>query len=337
MIETEGLTKRYGARTAVDGLTFKVPAGEIVGFLGPNGAGKSTTLKVLAGFLPPTAGTARVGGRDVVEESLEARKTLGYMPETVPLYPEMRVTEYLHFRAEIKGVERSRRKSAVDGALERADLTDVARRLVGELSKGFKQRVGLADALVSSPALLILDEPTEGLDPNQILKFREVIRSLGAAHTIFLSTHILQEVEAVCSRVVIIDKGRIAAEGPLDVVRGELQGTRRRATVVVGIPPDVREVWARDPAAAMARVLGDNSDVTVREARMIDGVARLTLETPVGDNVTESIAARCVGAGLGLRELTPQAHSLERVFHDLTTGSGDEARGVGGTAKGGTA
>ncbi len=323
VIETWNLTRRYGSRTAVDGLTFRVPRGEVVGFLGPNGAGKSTTLKILAGYLPPTEGTARVGGRDVVEQSLEARRLLGYMPESVPLYPEMRVEEYLHFRAEIKGVARQARRGAVANALEQADLKDVARRLVGELSKGFKQRVGLADALVASPPLLILDEPTEGLDPNQILRFREVIRALGKGHTIFLSTHILQEVEAVCSRVVIIHKGRIAADGPLDQVRAELQGTRRAATLVVAVRGDALSHWQTDATRAATAALAEVPDATLREARITDGLARIELEIP-GDPdgcgaTLEALASRCVAAGLGLRELTPHGHSLERVFHDLTT------------------
>lgn len=190
MIVAEQLTRKYGSRTAVDGISFTVPRGEVVGFLGPNGAGKSTTLKMVSGFLPPTSGHITVAGLDIVEDSLEARRRLGYMPESVPLYPEMRVEEYLGFRAEIKGVGRNKRRDAVGKAMEQADVKDVARRLIGELSKGYKQRVGLADALVSSPDLLILDEPTAGLDPNQILQVRELIKSLGKQHTIFLSTHI---------------------------------------------------------------------------------------------------------------------------------------------------
>ena len=197
MIETKDLTRRFGARTAVQSLTFTVPRGKVVGFLGPNGAGKSTTLKMLSAYLPPTEGTATVNGHDVVEQSLEARRSIGYMPETVPLHPEMRVEEYLRFRAEIKGVPSRDRRRAEDRAMELADVTEVRRRLIGDLSKGFRQRVGLADALVASPPLLILDEPTEGLDPNQILRFREVIRGLRGEHTVFLSTHILQVVEAV--------------------------------------------------------------------------------------------------------------------------------------------
>lgn len=317
MIETEQLTKRYGSRTAVDGITFQVPRGEVVGFLGPNGAGKSTTLKMLAGFIPPTAGTARIAGKDVVADSLEARKLIGYMPETVPLYPEMRVEEYLRFRAEIKGVAKGV-KAAVERALDLADVKDVAKRLVGELSKGYKQRVGLADALVASPPLLILDEPTEGLDPNQILRVRDVVRSLGKDHTIFLSTHILSEVEAVCSHVVIIDKGKIATAGPLDTVRRELQGEHRAVALVARARPSADAAWSSDPLAAAARALGDIAGVTARAATTADGVVHLALDTPHDPAALEDVVAALVGAGLGVREVVPQVRSLERIFHELT-------------------
>ncbi len=318
MIDVDQLTRRFGARTAVDSLTFTVPRGQIVGFLGPNGAGKSTTLKMLSGFLPPTSGTARIGGFDVVEASLEARRLLGYMPESFPVYPEMRVEEYLRFRAEIKGV-RANRKAAVDRAMELADVKDVAKRLVGELSKGYKQRVGLADAVVAQAPLLILDEPTEGLDPNQILRFREVIRALGKEHTIFLSTHILSEVEAVCSHVVIIHQGRIATTGPLDEVRAELAGAHREVSLVLAPRGAERDAWRDDAAKAAAAALGELEGVSVVRAAMTDSHARVDVRVPAEGDAVEALVASGVGAGLGVREVSPKGRSLENVFHELTT------------------
>jgi ABC-2 type transport system ATP-binding protein len=213
MVSVSHLIKRYGSHLAVDDLSFEVGKGEVVGFLGPNGAGKSTTLRILAGFLGMTSGSVKVAGYDIEDASFEARQQIGYMPEAVPLYPEMRVAEYLAFRAELKRVPRAQRRASVDAAMEKANVTDRANVLIGSLSKGYKQRVGLADALVARPPLLILDEPTAGLDPNQIREVRDVIRALGAEHTVLLSTHILSEVEASCSKVVVIAKGRLVAEG----------------------------------------------------------------------------------------------------------------------------
>lgn len=320
VIEADQLTRRFGARTAVDALTFAVPRAQIVGFLGPNGAGKSTTLKMLAGFLPPTSGTARIGGKDVVEDGLEARRLIGYMPESYPVHPEMRVEEFLHFRAEIKGVRRDRKK-AVARAMELADIGDVARRLVGELSKGYKQRVGLADAVVASPPLLILDEPTEGLDPNQILRFREVIKGLGKEHTIFLSTHILSEVEAVCSHVVIIHEGRIARTGALDAVRAELHGADRTVSFVASLPERLGAVWRASPGApteALSRAL-EGSSARVSSVTVEEAVVRFELVVPVDEpQAVEAAVAALVREGLGVREVTPKGRSLEDVFHALT-------------------
>ena len=210
MIEVQGLTRRYGNRLAVQDVTFRVEPGQIVGFLGPNGAGKTTTLRMLTGFLAPTAGRIQIDGIDAIERSMEARGRLGYMPEGVPLYREMRVSEYLHYRAALKRVDQ--RKEAVDRALERASVADARKRIIGQLSKGYRQRVGLADALLADPAILILDEPTSGLDPNQVRQFRELIRSFAGKKTVLLSTHILSEVEAVCDRVIIIREGEKVAD-----------------------------------------------------------------------------------------------------------------------------
>jgi ABC-2 type transport system ATP-binding protein len=211
MIEVENLSKTYSGFRAVQGISFHVDKGEIVGFLGPNGAGKSTTMKVLAGYLPPTDGKVRVAGYDVVTDSIEVRKRIGYMPENVPLYTDMRVNEFLRFRAELKKVPRGKIKDRVERVKELASLKDVENKIIGTLSKGYRQRVGLADAMVHEPDLLILDEPTIGLDPNQIRAVRDLIKDLGQHHTILLSTHILSEVELTCSRVLVINRGRIEA------------------------------------------------------------------------------------------------------------------------------
>src|SRR5271168_3870579 len=211
MIKVENLTKRYGGFAAINELNFEVEKGEIVGFLGPNGAGKSTTMKILTSFLPATSGRASIGGFDVFEQSIEARKRLGYLPENTPLYTDMRVGEYLRFRANLKGVAGRKVRQAVGDALELCSLKDVERKIIGSLSKGYRQRVGLADALVHDPELLILDEPTIGLDPNQIRAVRDLIKDLGQKHTILLSTHILSEVELTCARVLVINRGKIEA------------------------------------------------------------------------------------------------------------------------------
>ena len=208
MIEVENLTKRYAGVTAVDNISFKVGKGEIVGFLGPNGAGKSTTMRILSSFMPATSGRASIAGYDVFQDSIEARAHLGYMPENVPLYTDMRVTEYLDYRGALKGIRGHRLKDRVADVKELCSLRDVENRIIGTLSKGYRQRVGLADAMVHDPDLLILDEPTIGLDPNQIRQVRDLIKNLGKQHTILLSTHILPEVEMTCSRVIIINKGK---------------------------------------------------------------------------------------------------------------------------------
>jgi len=243
------------------------------------------------------------------------------MPESVPLHPEMRVREYLNFRAEIKGITR-KRDAAVDRALELADVTDVAPRLIGELSKGYKQRVGLADALVARPPLLILDEPTEGLDPNQILRFRDMLKRLGAEHTIFLSTHIMQEVEAVCERVVIIHKGHIAASGPLEEVRAKMTGGER--DVVVRLHPrEHHAAWKEDPAAAAKALVDGVEGLTLRSATADGELVSVVVRSVEKGDAVEDLVAKCVQAGLGVRAVSPQAGSLERVFHALTGAEGD--------------
>ena len=228
MIKVENLTKRYAGQTAIQDLNFEVSRGEIMGFLGPNGAGKTTTMRILAGFMPPTSGRASIAGFDVFEKSLQARAHLGYMPENVPLYSDMRVTEYLNYRAALKGVPHRRIAERVGDVKELCGVKDVERKLIGTLSKGYRQRVGLADALLAEPDLLILDEPTIGLDPNQIRQVRELIKNLGRQHTILLSTHILPEVEMTCSRVIIIHKGQNRSVRYAGELAGENQTSRRR-------------------------------------------------------------------------------------------------------------
>src|SRR5262245_45251955 len=219
MIEVENLTKRYAGNTAVDNVTFHVGRGEIVGLLGPNGAGKSTIMRILSAYLPATSGTSRVAGFDVFQQSNEVRRRIGYMPENNPLHRDLRVKEYLKFRARLKGLRRARIQERLDTVMEQCGLTDVRQRIIGQLSKGYQQRVGLADALVHEPDLIILDEPTIGLDPNQIRSVRQLIKSLAGHHTVLISTHILHEVDMTCSRVIILDKGRILAHDTPDNLR----------------------------------------------------------------------------------------------------------------------
>ncbi|MGK3995393.1 ABC transporter ATP-binding protein [Sorangium sp. So ce1024] len=319
MIEVEHLSKSYGPHLAVSDLSFRVSQGEIVGFLGPNGAGKSTTLRILAGFLGATSGRVRVAGYDIAEEPMRARASLGYMPETSPLYPEMRVSEYLAFRAELKLVPRRARREAVARALRDARVEDVASVLIGHLSKGYRQRVGLADALVSDPPLLILDEPTAGLDPNQIREVRALVRRLGRDRTVLLSTHILSEVEATCTRAVVIARGRLVAEGSIDELRAMRRAHGGGARAVVR--------GAADAALSAAR---GAAGVRSAEAEPAGDATRLTVEFDAGADpgeATERLVRALVGAGIGVREIVPRAPSLEQVFSELTAGddAGEQA------------
>jgi ABC-2 type transport system ATP-binding protein len=310
LIDVQNLTKRYAAKTAVDGISFEVHPREILGFLGPNGAGKSTTLRILTGYLAATSGRVTVDGRDVFEDPLAVKRAIGYLPETVPLYPEMRVEEYLSYRAALKNVPRARRRKAVGSVLERCRIADVRRRIIGQLSKGYRQRVGLADALVADPGILVLDEPTIGLDPNQIRQTRELIRELGTERTVILSSHILPEVEAVCSRVLIINQGRIVGQGKPDELRAAM--TSREATI---------ELEVRDPAgraaAAFAAVQG------VRQASaptaVGDGVVSLVLKADPDPGVRERLFDAAVANGMKLRALAARSMTLEDVFVQITT------------------
>lgn len=307
MIKVEQLTKCYGPLKAVDSIDFEVSKGEIVGFLGPNGAGKSTTMKMLAGFLPPTSGRAEVAGRDVFRESLRAREHIGYLPENVPLYPDMRVHEYLRYRAAIKGVPGRRMNERVGDVLELCGLREVEKKIIGRLSKGYRQRVGLADALVNEPDLLILDEPTIGLDPNQIRLVRDLIRNLKRHHTILLSTHILPEVEMLCSRVIIINKGRIEAlDSP--------QNLRARLGVKGHILLDARVPDARAAAAGLRKIPGVDSVST----RADGDWTIFTIQSAPGADPREALHDHAVAARWPVRELSRTAVSLEQVFAEVT-------------------
>ena len=308
MIEAEHLAKDYGTVLAVDDVSFSVGTGEVVGFLGPNGAGKSTTLRMLAGFLAPTRGRVLLHGFDMQKEPLRARERLGYMPEASPLYPELKVREYLGFRAALKRVPRSRRVGAIGQAMERARVSDVAETLILHLSKGYRQRVGLADALVASPPLLILDEPTAGLDPNQIREVRELVRELGRDHTILLSTHILSEVEAVCSRALVIDRGKLVAEGSIASLLS--RGRAGSLTAVVSDPDGRAEAVARAvPGVKELRVAGTPS---ARELEI-----ELLPDQDAGD-AGQALTKAWVEAGVAVRALSPVKASLEQVFSALT-------------------
>jgi ABC-2 type transport system ATP-binding protein len=312
VIEVEGLTKDYGTVVAVRDVTFSVGRGEVVGFLGPNGAGKSTTLRILAGFLGATSGKVRVNGHDIGEDSLAARASLGYMPEASPLYPELRVREYLEFRARLKRVPRAKRAASVERAMARARLADMSETTIGHLSKGYRQRVGLADALVSDPPLLILDEPTAGLDPNQVREVRALIKELASEHTVLLSTHILSEVEATCQRALVIDRGRLVAQGTL----AELSKGRRSITLVATL---------RDPQARAAGLLGEQACVAEVEpldsVALGDGYSRLRITLNEGEAALaagERLVRTLVTADIDVASLSPEVATLEQVFAELT-------------------
>lgn len=308
MIQVDNLVKRYAGFTAIHGLTFSVQKGEIVGFLGPNGAGKSTTMRILSCFMPASSGTAVVAGFDIHRQSLEVRRRIGYMPENVPLYPEMRVGEYLNFRAALKGVPRTKRKARVREVSERCGVADVSRKIIGQLSKGYRQRVGLADTLVHDPELIILDEPTIGLDPNQIRQVRAMIKDLGRTHTVLLSTHILPEVEMTCSRVLILNRGRIvASDTPENLKRLRMGGGE---TVI-----ELRADTAQAKAA-----LGALSGARGAEAEALgEGWCRVTLQPRNEEDLREAAAEAVRGRGWGIRELTRRRQTLEDVFVQITT------------------
>jgi len=307
MIEVANLTKRYAGNTAVSDISFSVRRGEIVGLLGPNGAGKSTTMRILSCFVPATSGTVRVAGLDVFEQSDEVRRRIGYMPENNPLHYDMRVREYLKFRARLKGLARRQSRERVDVVMEQCGLTEVGRRIIGQLSKGYRQRVGLADALVHEPELLILDEPTIGLDPNQIRSVRQIIKGLGGTHTVLVSTHILPEAEVTCHRVVIMFDGRIlAADTPENLQK--LMSSRSQVIAEIAAPPEeLRDCWARTAEV-------EQFDVSAAEGEYY----RCALTPRDGVDLRPQVFALARERGWPLRELTRSRHSLEDIYVRVT-------------------
>ncbi len=309
MIEVEHVSKVYNGRKAVDDVSFRVEKGEILGFLGPNGAGKTTTMRILTCYMPSTEGTARVAGYDIFEESIEVRKRIGYLPENPPLYPEMDVRSYLNFAARIKGVRSNQRKIQVDEVIGKCSLGDVRNRIIGKLSKGYKQRVGLAQALLNNPEVLILDEPTIGLDPKQIHEVRSLIKGLASSHTVILSTHILPEVSMTCNRVVIINKGKVVAMDTPEGLARQLKGAERVSLTVEGPVDSVRDK------------IREIEGVLSVEATEASGgnTATYTVECQLDSDLRRVLAATVVNGGWGLLDLRGISMSLEDVFINLTT------------------
>ncbi|MDF1755962.1 MAG: ATP-binding cassette domain-containing protein [Verrucomicrobiales bacterium] len=306
MIEVSQLTKRYVGHLAVDNVSFQVEKGEIVGFLGPNGAGKSTTIRMLTCFLTPSSGTASIGGYDIEKDSIKVRRQIGYMPENVPLYPDMRVNEYLRFRAALKGMSSRSLTAGVGEAVETCSLNEVQNKMIATLSKGYRQRVGLADALVTKPDLLILDEPTNGLDPQQIRQFRELIKDLGKRHTIFLSTHILPEVEMTCGRVIIINRGKLkASDTPQNLVRRRLEGG------------DLVLELNGHSGKAMSAIKEIKGVSSVLEEKTEKGWTRFKITSKGTPDLSERIFDLAVERKWKIRELARHDATLEDAFVDL--------------------
>ena len=316
MIEVQDLTKAYGNVTAVDHVSFTVNKGEILGFLGPNGAGKTTTMRILTSFMPATSGTARIAGFDVFQDSIEVRRRIGYLPESPPLYPDMSVEDYLDFVARIKNVPAEKRQERVADALHKTSLDDRRTHLIKRLSRGYKQRVGLAQALVHDPDVIILDEPTVGLDPKQIIEVRHLIKGLAGSHTIILSTHILPEVSMTCDRVVIINKGKVAAVDTPGNLTSQLKGGQRIRIEVQAAEKPLRELLGQVAGASRVEV----------DASRADGHLVATLEGARDKDIRSQIAAMIVGKGWPLFELRGVSLSLEDIFLELTTDDASHAQ-----------
>jgi len=312
MIEVQNLSKSYGGILAIQDLSFQVNKGEVVGFLGPNGAGKSTTMKIITGFMAPSSGQAIVCGFDVFENPIEVKKRIGYLPETPPVYMDMKVRDYLKYVAELKGVEKSKLEKNVANAVEKTQLGSVEKRLIHNLSKGFRQRVGIAQALVSDPEVLILDEPTVGLDPKQVSEIRDLIKELRGHHTIILSTHILPEVQATCERIVIIHKGKIVAQDSLSNLANLQTGSRKV------------NLKLKRPSSDMARDLSSISGVL--KVQPGNSPQDWILDTQESDEVVERIASQVIQKGYGLLEITSARADLEDIFLKLTYGSTSEVQ-----------
>ncbi|HSQ16474.1 MAG TPA: ABC transporter ATP-binding protein [Anaerolineales bacterium] len=301
MIEVEGLTKDYGARRAIDNLTFNARKGEVLGFLGPNGAGKTTTMRILTGYMPPTQGVARIAGFDVVAESLEVRKRVGYLPETVPLYPDMTVFDYLKFMADLRKLQNA--EDRVDEVLEIVHMEQRSEGYIANLSKGMRQRIGIAQALLHQPDVMILDEPTIGLDPAQIIEVRNLIRHIGSERTVLLSTHILSEAQQLCDRVLIINKGRIVAEDTPERLQNRLTGAQRIAVRVLGDGDGLEQEVNKIPGIIRSHMLPDGG---------------LEVEAPPGQDIRPELARRVIKAGFDLLEMKSVGLSLEDIFMELT-------------------
>ncbi len=308
MIEVSNLTKNYGERTAIHNLNFKIEKGDVVGLLGPNGAGKSTTMKIITGFMSPSSGVVQVGGFDVFENPLEVKKIIGYLPETPPLYLDMSVEDYLHYVAELKQVQPDKIKKYIDRSLVKTQLLSVRHRLIRNLSKGFKQRVGIAQALVSNPEVLVLDEPTVGLDPKQVAEIRELIKELRGSHTIILSTHILSEVQATCNKVIIIHHGKIVAQDSIDQIEKMNQGQ---------IVLTLKTRKAKSLKSVFVAISG------VKNVLCIDDLT-YNIEITDDSDLTDLIAAEVLKSGAGLIEMTRSKNQLEDVFLRLTYGQSTE-------------
>jgi len=312
MIKVKELTKRYARTTAVDHISFEVAKGQIVGFLGPNGAGKTTTMRMLTCFLPPSSGTATVAGFDVLEQPMEVKKRIGYLPETPPLYPEMETAEYLKFVGQLKGLSGAELQKRIDYVCERCSVADVRNKLLGKLSKGYRQRVGLAQAIIHNPDVLVLDEPTAGLDPKQINETRDLIRSLAGSHTIILSTHILPEVEQTCEQVVIINRGKLVATDSVRNLQARARGAESVVLEVAGRSGNLESSTVQqklERVSGVSRVLCKNQ---------VNGRAVFEIESQKGRLVRGDLARAVVESGWDLNELRPAAMSLEEVFLQLT-------------------
>ena len=309
MIEVNQLTKKYGDNIAINNLEFTVDKGQVVGFLGANGAGKTTAMRILSGYMPATSGEANVAGFDVFDESLSVRESVGYLPENVPLYLEMRVFEFLLFRSRLKGFSKDRAKKQVFEVMEKCWISDVKDKMIGKLSKGYRQRVGLADALLNNPQLLILDEPTVGLDPKQIIKVRELITELGKSHTIFLSSHILPEVEAVCDKILIIDKGQVVAEDSPEDLRAKVLGGQK-------FELELKAKNKTDIKNCLSSLEGIN-DLSIE--KLDKEYFKVVINTENSEDIRENIFNVCMKKKLAIRELKKSSASLEDVFLKITT------------------
>jgi ABC-2 type transport system ATP-binding protein len=313
LITVENLSKRYATKTAIEGMSFQVEKGEILGFLGPNGAGKTTTMRIITGYMPASEGTVRVDGYDVFDNPLDVRRRIGYLPENPPLYLEMTVTGYLRFVAKIKGVPKDKIHQEVARVMERASIADVKERIIAKLSKGYKQRVGIAQALLNDPPVLILDEPTIGLDPKQIHEVRELVKDLAGQHTVVLSTHILPEVEQTCHRVIIIDRGKIVAVDTPQNLRLQLQGAERVSIEVQGPASDIISKLKAMPGVVNIQKIAEN-----------DSRHRLQVEGELRKDIRSDLARTIVQNGWGLYELQSATMSLEDIFLKLTTAEESE-------------